>query len=79
MAIAMKRQLNEDEKDIYRDLSDEQLQRVKQVVSRLVNWKWWAVPANDEIDRVLSDNKSAVKDWLKKHGLTPGYLMGASE
>jgi len=64
---------------LYRDLTDEQLERVKQVVSRLVDWKWWAAPANDEIDRILSDNKSAVKDWLKKQGLTSGYLLGASE
>jgi len=64
---------------LYRDLSDEELQRIRQVVSRLVNWKWWAAPAGDEIDRVLSDNKSEVKSWLKAKGLTPGYLMGASE
>ncbi|MFC1452080.1 HNH endonuclease signature motif containing protein [Verrucomicrobiota bacterium] len=64
---------------LYRELDEEQMQRLGQVVSRLVSWKWWAAPANDEIDRVLSDNKSAVKDWLKSKGLTPGYLMGASE
>lgn len=62
----------------YRDLSQEDLNRVKTVVERLVNWKWWASPDN-EIDRVLSDNKKAVKDWLKDHGLRAGYLMGAVE
>jgi hypothetical protein len=62
----------------YRDLSPEDLTRVKTVVERLVNWKWWISP-EDEIDRVLADNKKAVKDWLKDHGLTTGYLMGAVE
>jgi hypothetical protein len=61
----------------YRELSKEQLERVKAVVSRLFGWKFWA-DANDQIDRILSDNKSTVKQWFKNHGLTPGYLMGAS-
>ena len=25
-----------------------------------------SAPANDDIDRVLADNRSQVKDWLKK-------------
>lgn len=62
----------------YRELSQEDLDRVKRVVERLVGWKWWASP-DDEIDRVLADNKRAVKDWFKGHGLTAGYLMGAVE
>jgi hypothetical protein len=37
----------------------------------------WNAP-NSEIDRVLSDNKTSVKDWLKSNGLTTGYLMGAA-
>jgi len=67
------------QRPLYRDLTDEQLERVKQVISRLVNWKWWGAPPGDEIDRILADNKSVVKEWLKKQGLRPGYLMGASE
>ena len=62
----------------YRDLPQEDLARIKTVVERLVNWKWWVAP-DAEIDRVLADNKKAVKDWLKGHGLTTGYLMGAVE
>lgn len=71
---------DEDEKarPFYRELSQEDLARVKGVVERLVGWKWWSSP-EDDIDRVLSDNKKAVKDWLKGHGLTTGYLMGAAE
>ena len=62
----------------YRDLSPEDLNRVKTVMERLINWKWWVSP-DEEIDRVLADNKKAVKDWFKDHGLTTGYLMGAAE
>jgi hypothetical protein len=63
----------------YRLLSPEQLKQVRNVIERLVNAKVWAAPPNDDIDRVLADNKSVVKDWLKSHGLSTGYLMGAAE
>ncbi len=53
---------------LYRDLSEKDLDRIKKVVERLVNWKLWSSPPNSEIDRVLSDNKSAVKDWLGRMG-----------
>jgi len=71
---------DDDEKarPFYRELSQEDLARVKSVVERLVGWKWWTSPEGD-IDRILSDNKKAVKDWLKGNGLTTGYLMGAAE
>jgi hypothetical protein len=35
-------------------------------------------PKDDQIDRILSDKKSAVKGWFKINGLTTGYLMGAT-
>ena len=57
----------------YRTLSEIQVSKVKKVVNRLVDWKWWAAPATDDIDRILSDNKSEVKKWFKDKGLTPGY------
>ena len=63
----------------YRALSADQLGSIRKVVKWLVNSKVWASPPGDEIDRVLADNKSVVKDWLKTHGLSTGYLMGASE
>jgi hypothetical protein len=63
----------------YRALSPDDVGRVRKVVERLVNWNRWAAPANDEIDRILADNKSAVKEWLRTHGLTTGYLMGAAQ
>jgi hypothetical protein len=67
------------ERPFYRQLGDEDLKRLGEVVKRLYAWKRWSSPANDEIDRILSDNKSEVKDWFKNHGLTAGYLMGAGE
>jgi hypothetical protein len=60
----------------YRELDKRQLEGIKQTVARLFNWKFWSDPG-DEIDRVLSDNKSAVKEWFKAHDLTTGYLLGA--
>jgi hypothetical protein len=39
----------------------------------------WTSPQNSEIDRILADNKSVVKKWLKDKKLTAGYLMGAPE
>jgi hypothetical protein len=63
----------------YREISIDDLGRISKVVERLLKWKLWASPLNSDIDRVLSDNKSVVKDWLRGNGLTTGYLMGAAE
>ncbi len=63
----------------YRDLSPQELDRVRRVVERLVTWKGWRAPANGEIDNILAGSKGVVKDWLRHNGLTTGYLMGASE
>ncbi len=68
---------DEKQKPLYRELTQAQLDDIKNVVARLFAWKFWA-DANDEIDRTLSDNKGVVKAWFKDHGLTAGYLMGAS-
>ena len=81
-AVCAKLNLQDSEdrtRPFYRELTDEQLTRVKEVVNRLLNWKWWSASANDDIDRILSDNKSEVKAWFKDHGLTTGYLLGATE
>jgi hypothetical protein len=63
----------------YRSLSAEQINAIRSVVERLVNSRVWAAPTGDEVDSVLADNKSRVKEWLKTHGLSTGYLMGAPE
>lgn len=63
----------------YRSLKSEQVTIVRNVIERLVNSKVWSAPAGDDVDRILADNKSAVKEWLRHHGLSTGYLMGAPE
>ena len=63
----------------YRDLSEEDLEKVKKIVGRLINWKRWDSPENDEIDGVLADNKSKIREWFTTHELTTGYLMGATK
>lgn len=65
---------------IVRELNALQLRMgVQRPVARLVGWKGWVAPSGDGIDRVLADNKSSVKDWLRTRGLPPGYPMGAGD
>lgn len=81
-AICAKLDLIDEEdrqKPFYRELSDEQQAKVKKVVERLVNWTMWASPAASEIDTNLAANKTTLKEWFRKNGLTTGYLMGAPE
>ena len=81
-AICAKLELHDsDEKNrpFYRDFAESDIIKMRDVVTRLVNWKRWAAPENDEIDRILADNKSEVKNWFRDKGLTTGYLMGAPE
>ncbi|HWU41054.1 MAG TPA: hypothetical protein VN203_25665 [Candidatus Acidoferrum sp.] len=76
----LKLQDSEDrERPFYRLLTADQSKAVRSTVQRLVDWKMWQLTANDEIDQVLAGNKSQVKEWFKKKGLTTGYLMGAPE
>lgn len=63
----------------YRELSGEQFEKIRKVVRRLVEWSVWTAPPESDIDRILSDNKSEVKDFMRNHGLTTGYLLGAPE
>jgi hypothetical protein len=67
------------DRPFYRDLTDDDLSRIRGIVERLIRWNMWSSPADSEIDRMLSDNKSVVKGWFRSHGLTTGYLMGAAE
>ncbi len=62
---------------LYRDLIATDSDKIRKIVERLIQWKMWSSPADDDIDRALSDNKSAVKEWFRNKGLTTGYLMGA--
>lgn len=65
------------ERPLYRELTEAQLQGIKLIVERLMDWQGWSAPANSEIDRVLADNKSEVKNWLREKGMGSGYLLGA--
>lgn len=63
----------------YREISDENFDKIRKVFRRLVDWSVWDTPVNSDIDRVLADNKSEVKKFFKDKGLTTGYLLGATE
>jgi hypothetical protein len=78
-AVRAELKLKEEEeraRPFYRVLDKRDLEGIRSIVERLFNWKFWA-DAGVEVDRVLSDNKSEVKEWFKKHDLTAGYLLGA--
>ena len=64
---------------LYRELRNEQLEKIRSCIARLVDWKMWGSPVGTEIDRVRMDKHSMVKDWVREKGLTTGYLKGASE
>jgi hypothetical protein len=70
---------DEREKPFYREFSEGELAKIANIVKRFYDWSKWGSPPNSEIDRILSDNKKEVKIWFRDHGLTTGYLMGASE
>lgn len=62
----------------YRPLSQDKIEQLRKIVRRLYEWQRWSAPKGDPIDGVLSDKKTSVKTWLRDHGLTTGFLMGAS-
>lgn len=66
-------------KAFYREFSEAELDKVKFVTARLVDWKMWDSPANSDIDQISLDNDAQIKDWLRENGLTVSYLLGASE
>ncbi len=81
-AISAKLDLTDSEdraRPFYRDISPDQWKRIKKMVDRLIDFKIWNSPPESEVDRIISDKKSAIKDWLKSKGLTTGYLLGAAE
>jgi hypothetical protein len=63
----------------YREWTEKDFDKIRNVIRRLFNWNIWSSPINSDIDRILSDNKSEIKRFLKDKGLTAGYLMGAPE
>lgn len=63
----------------YREIPDEDFEKIRKIFRRLVNWNIWESPVNSDIDRILADNKSEVKKYFRDKGLTTGYLLGATE
>lgn len=81
-AVAAKLEvIDADEKAMlfYRELTEEQFTNMRKIIQRLLNWPAWLSPPDSDIDRILADNKSEVKKYMKTHGLTAGYLLGAPE
>lgn len=81
-AVAAKLDItDQDERTLifYREISDDNFEKVRKVFRRLVGWSIWDTPVNSDIDRVLADNKSEVKKFFREKGLTTGFLLGASE
>jgi len=64
---------------MHRSLSEADFEKIRFCINKLYNWSLWSLPENSEVDRILSDNKSAVKNYFRDKGLTAGYLMGAVE
>ena len=61
----------------YQHIGEDDFERVRMIVSRLVSWKRWDDPANSEIDQVLAGKKSNIATFFDDNGLSAGYLMGA--
>ena len=61
---------------LYRNLSEGDKDGIRQTVRRLMNWQGWNAPAGTDIDRIRNGKQSDVKEWLKSHRLTAGYLIG---
>jgi hypothetical protein len=64
-------------KPFYRELAEDDFQKIKKTIERLLLWPMWMAPANSEIDTNIASNKSVLKEWFRSKGLTTGYLMGA--
>jgi hypothetical protein len=73
--------LDSDEKAkvFYREISNTDFEKIKNIFIRLINWQMWSAPKNSDIDPVLSSSKKPIKEWFKSKGLTVGYLVGAAE
>lgn len=81
-AVAAKLDItDQDEKTLifYREISEDNFEKIRKVFRRLVGWSVWDTPVNSDIDRILADNKSEVKKFFRDKELTTGYLLGAAE
>lgn len=70
---------DEKQKLFYRQLDDAAFDKITIITERLVCWQMWNSPKDSEVDKMIQNNKSTLKQWLKDKGLSTGYLMGAPE
>lgn len=70
---------DEKQRPFYREVTQDDLKKIKSIVERLFNWSVWQSPPSSEIDGALAGSKGSLKEWFRSKGLTTGYLMGASE
>ena len=56
------------ERLFYRKLSEDDLEDIRFVVDRLIEWKLWSSPSPSEIDQIRLDNDAHVKEWLRDRG-----------
>jgi len=63
----------------YRILDNNKKDKLSRIIDKLLNWSFWSLSENSDIDRILSDNKTEVVRYMKEHGLNSGYLMGAPD
>lgn len=68
---------DEKQKPFYRDISEEDFLKIKNILNRLINWQIWISPKDSEVDTAIAGNKSILKEWFRTKGLTTGFLMGA--
>lgn len=68
---------DEKQKPFYRELTEDDFQKIKMILSRLLDWQLWSASKDCGIDTAIAGNKSVLKEWFKTKGLTTGFLMGA--
>ena len=68
---------DEKRKPFYRELTEGEFKKIEKIFDLLVNWQLWISPKDSEIDTAIAGNKSTLKEWFKKKGLTTGFLLGA--
>jgi hypothetical protein len=79
-AVCTKLEINDDDermKPFYRDLTDEDFIKIYNIFNRILGWQIWISPRNSEIDNMISNDKTTLKDWFREKGLTAGFLLGA--
>jgi hypothetical protein len=62
---------------LYRELSDDDFQRISGLVTRLFSHKVWEDPDPD-LHELRYDDAERAKDMLRKNGLTPNWILGGN-